>query len=275
MNYIQVDIRLNKKEPYSDIITAKLNEIGFESFQETDCGLQAYIQKTHFHEKLLNDAFKILDKQVEFYFAVKEIEQQNWNADWEGSFEPIYINENCVIRADFHAEKKTPFELIITPKMSFGTGHHATTFLMANELFQLDLEGKIVLDMGSGTGVLSILSEKLGAKHCIGVDVDDWAEKNAKENAILNSCKRTGFELGDIAKVNGRKFDVVLVNINRNIILADLEKYCAALNPSGDLLLSGFYKQDEYLIDNQASQLKLKLITSKEKEKWLLLHYRK
>ena len=140
-----------------------MNEIEFESYQETDSGLQAYIQKTHFNEELLNDAFKILDKQVDFDFAVKEIQQQNWNADWERGFNPIHINELCIIRADFHPETDFPFEIVITPKMSFGTGHHATTFLMANELFEIELKEKSVLDIGSGTGVLSILSEKLGA----------------------------------------------------------------------------------------------------------------
>lgn len=274
MNYIQVDIQLSEKEPYSDIITAKLNEIEFESYQETDSGLQAYIQKIHFDEELLNDAFKILHKQVDFDFAVQEIQQQNWNADWEGSFDPIYINEECVIRADFHAPTSLPFELIITPKMSFGTGHHSTTFLMANELFKIDLKEKSVLDMGSGTGLLSILSEKLGAKNCIGIDIDDWADKNAKENAVLNACKKTEFELGDVTKIEGRKFDVVLANINRNIILADLEKYCAALNVEGDILLSGFYKEDEHLIVEKAEELSLKLIASKEKENWLLLHFK-
>jgi len=274
VNYIQVDIKLSEKEPYSDIITAKLNEIEFESYQETDTGLQAYIQKIHFDEELLNDAFKILDKQVDFDFTLKEIQQQNWNADWEGSFDPIYINEQCVIRADFHSATNLRFELIITPKMSFGTGHHATTFLMANELFRLELKEKSVLDMGSGTGVLSILSEKLGAKNCIGIDIDNWADKNAKENAILNACKKTEFELGDVTKIEGRKFDVVLANINRNIILADLEKYCAALNVEGDILLSGFYKEDEHSIVEKAEELSLKLIASKEKENWFLLHFK-
>ena len=158
--------------------------------------------------------------------------------------------------------------------MSFGTGHHATTFLMANELFRLDLKEKSVLDMGSGTGVLSILDEKLGAKNCVGIDIDDWADKNAKENAVLNACKKTEFELGDVTKIEDRKFDVVLANINRNIILADLEKYCTALNAEGDILLSGFYKEDEHLINEKAAELSLKLIASKEKENWLLLHFK-
>ena len=274
MNYIQVDIKLSEKEPYSDIITAKLNEIEFESYQQTDSGLQAYIQKIHFDEELLNDAFKILDKQVDFDFAVKEIQQQNWNASWEASFDPVYINEQCVIRADFHAPINLPFELIITPKMSFGTGHHSTTFLIANELFEIELKEKSVLDMGSGTGLLSILSEKLGAKNCIGIDIDYWADKNAKENAVLNACKKTEFELGGVSKIEDRKFDIILANINRNIILADLEKYCSALNPEGDIFLSGFYKKDEYLIVEKAAELSLKLIVSKEKENWLLLHFK-
>ncbi|MEE2699988.1 MAG: 50S ribosomal protein L11 methyltransferase [Bacteroidota bacterium] len=275
MDYIQVDIELSEKTPYSDIITAKLNEIEFESYQQTESGLQAYIQKIHFNEELLNDALKILDNQVDFNFQVKEIKQQNWNTNWESSFSPIYINDNCVIRANFHPETDLSFELIITPKMSFGTGHHATTFLMANELFNLELKERTVLDMGSGSGLLSILSEKLGAKNTIGIDIDDWADKNAKENAILNSSKYTSFELGDVAKIGNRRFDIILANINRNIILTDMEKYVTALNSTGDLLLSGFYKEDEDLIKNKANELKLKLVKSKEKENWLLLHFKR
>lgn len=275
MDYIQVDITLSQKAPFFDIITANLHEIEFESYQETETGLQAYIQKINFDEELLKDAFKILDQKVCFNFVVKEIQQKNWNADWEKSFEPICINENCVIRADFHPEAKLPLELVITPKMSFGTGHHPTTFLMANELFNLELKQKTVLDMGSGTGVLSILSEKLGAKLILGVDIDDWAYKNAKENAVLNSCKHTEFELGDVTKIAGRNFDIVLANINRNIILRDMGKYSTVLNPEADLLLSGFYKEDSDIIINQADKLALKLVNLKHKKNWALLHFRK
>jgi len=190
MNYIQVDISLSEKQHFADIITAKLNEIDFESYQETDKGLMAYIQKKLFNEKALYEAFSILDKKVKFDFKIQEIKQQNWNANWESSFEPVDINNNCVIRADFHNSTDVDYEIIITPKMSFGTGHHATTFLMMNDMFTLDFRGKSVLDIGSGTGVLSILASMLGAKNIVGIDNTKdiglkLLNKNVKENWLL------------------------------------------------------------------------------------------
>ena len=275
MNYIEVDIFLSKKKPFTDIITAKLNEIEFESYQQTEYGLQAYIQERLFNKDLLNDSFSILENKVDFSFKIKEIKQQNWNASWESSFQPVVINEKCIVRAAFHQKTDVEFEIVITPKMSFGTGHHATTFLMMNAMFNLDFINKNILDIGSGTGVLSVLAEKLGAKNILGIDIDNWAFENSKENTILNNCNRINFEIGDVSNLEDKKFDVILTNINRNIILKDLDNYSAALNSGGQMLLSGFYTDDESLILSKAEKLNLNFQMRKQKDNWLLLHLQK
>ena len=275
MNYIEVDIFLSKKKPFTDIITAKLNEIEFESYQQTEYGLQAYIQEKLFNKDLLNNAFSILENKVDFSFKIKEIKQQNWNASWESSFQPVVINEKCIVRAAFHQKTDVEFEIVITPKMSFGTGHHATTFLMMSAMFNLDFINKTILDIGSGTGVLSVLAEKLGAKNILGIDIDNWAFENSKENTILNNCNRINFEIGDISNLGDKKFDVILTNINRNIILKDLDNYSAALNSGGQMLLSGFYTDDESLILSKAEKLNLNFQMRKQKDNWLLLHLQK
>jgi len=275
MNYIEIDISLSEKSPFADIITAKLNEIEFESYQETEYGLQAYIQQKLFNEDLLNNAFSILKNKVDFSFKITEIKQQNWNLKWESSFQPVIINEKCIVRAGFHQPIDIEFEIIITPKMSFGTGYHATTFLMMNSMFNLDLINKTILDIGSGTGVLSILSEKLGARNILGIDIDNWAFENAKENKKLNNCNRISFEISDVSNIVNKRFDVILANINRNIILKEIDTYSALLNYGGHMLLSGFYTDDESLILSKIEKLNLNLQMKKQKDNWLLLHLQK
>ena len=275
MNYIEIDISLSEKSPFADIITAKLNEIEFESYQETEYGLQAYIQQKLFNEDLLNNAFSILKNKVDFSFKITEIKQQNWNLKWESSFQPVIINEKCIVRAAFHQPIDIEFEIIITPKMSFGTGYHATTFLMMNSMFNLDLINKTILDIGSGTGVLSILSEKLGARNILGIDIDNWAFENAKENKKLNNCNRISFEISDVSNIVNKRFDVILANINRNIILKEIDTYSALLNYGGHMLLSGFYTDDESLILSKIEKLNLNFQMKKQKDNWLLLHLQK
>ena len=275
MNYIEIDISLSEKSPFTDIITAKLNEIEFESYQETEYGLQAYIQKKLFNEDLLNNAFLILENKVDFSFKITEIKQQNWNLKWESSFQPVIINEKCIVRAGFHQPIDIEFEIIITPKMSFGTGYHSTTFLMMNSMFNLDLIDKAILDIGTGTGVLSILAEKLGARNILGIDIDNWAFENAQENKKLNNCNRISFEIGDVSNIGNKRFDIILANINRNTILKEIDTYSALLNYRGHMLLSGFYTDDESLILSKIEKLNLNLQMKKQKDNWLLLHLQK
>ena len=209
-------------------------------------------------------------------FSISELENKNWNARWEDSFDPVHVTDNCVVRADFHTsfpEKK--YDIIITPKMSFGTGHHATTSLMMRQMSQLDFSSKFVLDVGSGTGVLSILASKKQAKHIIAVDIDEWAYKNSQENILLNSVSNIELIQGDISAIKDKVFDILLVNINRNIILSQISTYYNLMKSYADILLSGFFVDDMNLILNKTEQIGFELICSENKNEWQLLHLRK
>ena len=215
MNYIELSFVLLDKDRHSDIVVAKLNEIEFESYVETTDGVNAYIQKKMYDIDKLNLVLSDLQNLFSFDYSVKNINKENWNSKWEENFEPVKINEECIIRAHFHEKVDCKYDVVITPKMSFGTGHHETTFLMMNKMFCLNFKGKSVLDVGCGTGVLAILSKMLGSEDTLGIDIDEWSFNNSKENAILNNIFSIEFLLGDICRINGI-FDIVLANINRN-----------------------------------------------------------
>ena len=272
MKYIELSFVLPEKNSISDIVVAKLNEIEFESYTETEDGVNAYIQEKFYNKEKLNLVLSDLQKLFEFEYSIKDIIQENWNSKWEKNFKPVEINEQCVIRAHFHEKVDCKFDIIITPKMSFGTGHHETTFLMMNEMFCLNFKGKSVLDVGCGTGVLAILSKMLGSEDTLGIDIDEWSYNNSKENAILNNIFSIEFLLGDISRING-SFDIVLANINRNVILSDLDKYYHLMKENSDLLLSGFLSNDVKLIREKAESLGLSLVSHKNKDKWNLIHF--
>jgi len=272
MNYIELSFVLLDRDHLSDIIVAKLNEIEFESYVETEDGVNAYIQEQLYNKEKLNLVLSDLQNLFSFDYSIKDIKQENWNSKWEESFEPVEINEQCVIRAQFHEKVDCEYEIIITPKMSFGTGHHETTFLMMNEMFSLNFNGKSVLDMGCGTGVLAILSKMLGSATTLGIDIDEWSYDNSKENAKLNNVESIEFLLGDVSSITGT-FDFVLANINRNIILSDIDKYIDAMNKNSDILLSGFLLGDVEIIREKAESLGLSFISHKNKNKWNLLHF--
>ncbi|MFN8699078.1 MAG: 50S ribosomal protein L11 methyltransferase [Flavobacteriales bacterium] len=251
MTYIEYTFRLNPLLPAREVLVAELAELGFESFVDTEDGLQAYIQST-LHQPVSADnlmACAMPDQEVQM--VVKEIADQNWNAEWEKNFEPILVDDKCAVRAPFH-NPVTGFamEIVIEPKMSFGTGHHATTWLMMRALFDLDLKGKKLLDMGSGTGVLAILAEKLGAASCDAIDIDEWAYENALENMQRNGCRRVHCALGGADLLGEKKYDVILANINRNILTRDAAHYLNVLNNGGLILLSGFYTHDVPLVQD-------------------------
>ena len=273
MEYTEVDIRLDPVAPFADILVARLNEIDFESFAENKKGVKAYAQTHLMNEDAVKDIITEVAELCKLSYTIKEIKQENWNKQWEDNFKPVHINDQCVIRAHFHdGFSSKEYELIITPKMSFGTGHHETTSLVMNEMFGIDFKAKSVLDMGSGTGVLAILASKLGASSLIGIDFDEWAYENAKENAGLNSVSNIEFMHGNTDVIGDAKFDVILVNINRNIILQDIEAYVGAMNERSQILLSGFLKEDISLILEKSEQLGLELVVSKHKNKWQMLH---
>jgi len=272
MKYIELSFSFSPYTDRADIVIAKLNEIEFESYVETENGVDAYIQEGLFNQDKLMEVIEDLKSLFQFKYTIKGIKQENWNQQWEDNFNPVEINKDCFIRAHFHDKIDCNYEIIITPKMSFGTGHHETTFLMMNEMFQIDFKNKKVLDMGCGTGVLAILSKKLGASDIQAIDIDEWSYENSVENAILNNTEEIDFKLGDVADID-RKFDVVLANINRNIILEDINKYIDSMNRNSDLLLSGFLSEDVVIIRDKVESLGLSFVSHKNKNKWNLLHF--
>lgn len=212
-------------QPGSDILIAELGALGFESFVETGEGILAYINKEDWEEHLLDSLIILKNPEFQCSYQKREIAQQNWNAVWESSFEPILVGDQCVVRAPFHPRSKVVYDIVIAPKMSFGTGHHETTFMMLQHILEQDFKGKSVLDMGSGTGVLSILAEKMGAARIDAIDIDHWCYVNALENVELNQCKKIKVHKGDATLLLGRKYDTILANINRNILIKDIPIY--------------------------------------------------
>lgn len=272
MKYIELSFSFSQNTDFADIVVAKLNEIEFESYVETQDGVDAYIQESLFNQEKLNEVIEDLQSLFQFEYTIKEIKQENWNQQWEENFNPVEINKDCFIRAHFHDKIDCKYEIIITPKMSFGTGHHETTFLMMNEMFHIDFNNKKVLDMGCGTGILSILSKMLGSSITQAIDIDEWSYENSVENATLNNTEDINFSLGDVTAIKGA-FDVVLANINRNIILEDISKYIDSLNENSDLLLSGFLSEDVIIIRDKVESLGLSFVSHKNKNKWNLLHF--
>ena len=276
MEYTEVDIKLNPVVPFADILVARLNEIEFESYTEDETGVKAYVQTHLLDESVVKEIIAEVAKLCELTFSITKVKQENWNEQWKNNFEPVKINDRCIIRAHFHADfPDIEQEIIITPKMSFGTGHHETTSLVMNEMFGIDFKDKSVLDMGSGTGILAILAAKLGANSLIGIDFDEWAYENAVENAGLNGVSTIDFIHGDADAIGDAKFDIILANINRNIILQDIAVYVGAMNEQSQILFSGFLKEDIPLILEKSEQLGLELVVSKHKNKWQMLHLKR
>jgi len=276
MEYSEIDIRLNKLEPYAEILIAKLDEINFESYSEDEYGVKGYVQTQKLDLDALEEIISTVAEHTPVSYKVKKLKQQNWNTRWESSYSPVFINDDCVIRAHFHKSfPKIKYDLIITPKMSFGTGHHQTTLLMMNEMFNLDFNDKSVLDIGTGTGVLAILASKLGATSLLAIDIEEWAFNNSKENSKLNKVSNIDFIHGDARNIKNTKFDFILANINRNVILGDVAIYVNCIKDNGEILLSGFLKQDITLILEKTKELNLELVDLKNIDKWQMLRLKK
>lgn len=273
MNYLELEILVSNS--FAEILIAELAEIGYDTFEENPQGFKAYLPENLFDEKAIKSLKESYKAVFSFDYAFKKIPKQNWNSVWETSYQPILVEDKCYIRAHFHPPKKEiPFEIIITPKMSFGTGHHQTTELMIRQMFELNFENKSVLDMGCGTGILAILAAKMKAKKIVGIDIEDWAVENSIENAEKNQIQNIDFILGDGSKING-KFDIILANINKNIILQDFKRYDKALNPSGVLLLSGFFESDIPTIEQLAKKHNLEITKKLQKDSWVTLRLKK
>jgi ribosomal protein L11 methyltransferase len=272
MNYVEVSFLLDPILPAREVLMAELAELGFESFVESEEGLTAYIQQPDWNEGLLEGLMTSSIPDLKISWEVKTIEATNWNAEWEKSFDPISVDGACLIRAPFH-EIQGDYKFVITiePKMSFGTGHHATTHLIISEMLQMEWEGLDVLDMGSGTAVLAILAEKKGARDIDAIDIDEWAFENAEENASRNDCSKIRCLLGGAELLGDKKYDIILANINRNILLRDMHLYRAVLKDGGKILFSGFYEQDVVELEKVATPLGLKIQNKRLMNEWCML----
>jgi ribosomal protein L11 methyltransferase len=271
--YIEYSFKVKPVQPASDILIAELGEAGFESFVEEEDGVLAYIQKTAWSDTII-EAIEILkNANFEISYQFKEIEQENWNATWEANFNPIQVADACVVRAPFHDKPVVEYDIIIEPKMSFGTGHHETTHMMLEHILTHDFKNKSVLDMGCGTGVLAILAAMKGAKKIDAIDIDNWCYQNSLENVERNQCEHIKVYEGDASLLKNRKYDVIIANINRNILLADIPVYANALNENGTLFLSGFYTEDIDVISEKCLEVALKFEKNLEKNNWVAVKY--
>ncbi|WP_299531557.1 50S ribosomal protein L11 methyltransferase [Ulvibacterium sp.] len=272
--YIEYAFRILPLQPASEILIAELGELGFESFVETQEGVLAYLQKENWKEDILDSIFILRSPDFKISYQSKEIEQENWNATWEKNFSPIHVGNWCTVRAPFHEKPNSKFDIVIEPKMSFGTGHHETTYMMLHHILDHDFEGKSVLDMGTGTGVLAILGEMKGAIDVDAIDMDHWCYVNALENVERNDCHHIQVLEGDSSTIpSGKKYDVILANINRNILLKDISAYANCLKPDGSLFLSGFYYEDIIVISAKCTDVGLKFEKNIEKNNWVAVKY--
>jgi ribosomal protein L11 methyltransferase len=274
MNYTEIDFSIEPYEEYiSDVLISELGEIGYDSFLPSEKGLKAYIPSDNFNEQDLQNMLDEFPFEAFIQYKVTQIESKNWNEEWEKHyFEPIVIGNECVIHSSFHKNvPKATYDIIIDPKMAFGTGHHETTSLMIGRLLNMDLEGKKVLDMGCGTAVLAILAAKRGATDIVAIDIDTWCTENSLENIEINNTKEIKVMLGGAELLEKMSFDVILANINRNILLADIDKYSLCLKPGGELFMSGFYVEDIPLIEAQANLNNLKLVEFFENNNWAIV----
>ena len=270
--YIAYDFNVSPKEPATEMLIAQLGYVGFESFVEQDYGVTAYIQKQEWNSKILDDVFLLHSNEFNITFEHNEIAQTNWNEEWEKNFNPIQVDDLVSIRAPFHTNPSLQFDIVIEPKMSFGTGHHETTHMMVQHLLALDLDTKKVLDMGCGTGILAIFAEMKGAKPIDAIDIDSWCYENSLENIQRNNCNHITVYEGD-ASLLKEKYDVIIANINRNILLSDMKTYTDCLNENGVLLLSGFYKEDIVIIEDEVTKHGVTFEKMIQRNNWVALKY--
>lgn len=278
MQYTAVHFKFAFAEDFAaDIFVAELAELGFESFENDAEGIIAYIPSVNYQEQLLAGLIET------FPYAGAEIKEtltiadQNWNEEWEKHFfQPIVIDNKCVIHSSFHTDiPSMEYDILIDPKMAFGTGHHATTSLIVSELLQMDLHGKSLLDMGCGTAVLAILASKRGAGPITAIDIDNWCTENSLENIALNHVDNIEVLQGDANLLPGRRFDIVLANINRNILLTDMHLYADCLPQGGILYMSGFYTEDVPQIEAEAVKLGFRMTACREKNNWAVVRMEK
>ena len=269
-NYLEFNFKISPLQPWNEILMAELIEIGFDSFTEEHDGILAYIQQEFFKEEELKEVQLLQNQEVKISYTFQEMPNINWNEEWEKNFSPINVEDQVSIRAEFHKNQNLPHEIIIQPKMSFGTGHHATTYLMIQQMLEMDLANKNILDMGCGTSVLAIFAKQQGAGKTVAIDIDEWSVENSIENAARNNVELE-ISQGTAENLGSENFDVILANINRNILISDIPTYVSILNKGGQLLLSGlcFFDVDDILevCTKQNLSLKKKI----QREEWVSL----
>ena len=271
--YLGYHFTVTPKELGSEILIAELGEKPFESFIETDFGFSAFVQKNLWTEDILNDISLFDNPEFNITYTFEEIEPVNWNEEWEKNFESIDVDGSCHVRAPFHPKTNAEFDIVIEPKMSFGTGHHETTHMMIQHLLETEIAGMKTLDMGCGTAILAILAEMKGAKPIDAIDIDNWCYLNSIENAERNNCKNITVYEGDATLLKDKKYDLIIANINRNILLNDMQVYVDCLNAKGILLLSGFYEEDIPFIDTSCIEKGLTFVKKLERNNWVSLKY--
>lgn len=271
MKYLQVIFDIHPMHDDSrDILIALLSEIGYDSFQETDDGVDAYIPENIYSREKVEEMIAGIETDSSILFVASYAPDINWNEEWEKNFQPVLIDGKCFIKASFHkAKEEYPYIIEIDPKMAFGTGHHESTSLMVRNILQQDFNGKSVLDMGCGTGILAILAEKRGAASVLAIDNDPLAIKSCNENIATNNAKKIQAVEGDFSKLVGKSFDIVLANITRNILLENMPEIGKVLNPGGKMILSGFYEEDLDKINDKASSEGFKYESHFESFKWI------
>ncbi|MBG6131023.1 ribosomal protein L11 methyltransferase [Aquimarina sp. EL_43] len=271
--YIGYYFKVSPLQPATEILIAELGYVGFESFVETENGVNAFIQSIEWEESILEGVYVLNSGEFDIEYTIEEIEQINWNKEWEKNFNPIVVDGICSVRAPFHEKPNTKYDIIIEPKMSFGTGHHETTHMMIQHILKTDLNDKTVLDMGCGTGVLAILAKMRGAGPTDAIDIDNWCYLNTVENVERNNCEDITAYEGDASLLSGKKYDVIIANINRNILLNDIQQYVKSLSPKGKLFLSGFYKEDLDMITEECTKNHLDFIENFNRNNWIAASY--
>lgn len=270
-DYIQLRIDADPcSETITDLLAAFLCDEGYESFVADDKGMTAFVSKPLYDKEIVERIIADFPIEVHFEVSIQDIEGRDWNEEWEKNyFQPIIIDDRCVVHSSFHKDvPKADYDIVIDPKMAFGTGHHATTSQMMQYILEMDMAGKTVIDMGTGTGILALLSGMTGADHVDAIEIDEFAYNNAVENAAINSVK-IDFHLGDAHTLeNIGKADVFLANINRNVITADIEKYASKLKDGGIMLLSGFYEEDIPIVCDSARTFGLKFAEKRVLDRW-------
>ncbi len=271
-----IEIQIQSKVEFREILIAEISNLDYDGMIETKKGFNACIVENAFDEIKLKELQKKYSDTIPFEYKIEKVKKVNWNQEWESNFPAVEVAGKCLVRASFHLpDDSFPFEIIINPKMSFGTGHHETTALMITYQMELEHESKKVLDCGCGTGILSIFAEILGASRVIAIDIDEWAMKNAQENAILNSCSKIDFFRSKVSLLPDTGFDILLANINKNTLLSELADYSQKVVKNGNLLMSGFYLTELGDIAKKAYQFGFQQISKKADNEWVAALFKK